>query len=189
MFNLFSQKETPETRAAKAKANYEKAVALTTKSTEAMSVRVRIALLCKAHLDSAFIDGAQKTSAWQEECGRALAEGKEKPEAPNPQYFYTVKSQKSEAFTYIPEEFTDEVFALGARYQTTQISAYQAIDAVQRIADEICSVDLKLAAPFKALQFLRDELEASGEVLPDAAPAGQAATADAPAAGPAVGTS
>ena len=185
MFNLFSQKETPETRAAKAKANYEKAVALTTKSAEAMSVRVRIALLCKAHLDSAFIDGAQKTSAWQEECGRAISEGKEKPEAPKPQYFYTVKSQKSEAFTYIPEDFTDEVFALGARYQTTQITAHQAIDAVQRIADEICAVDLKLAAPFKALQFLRDELEASGEVIPDTPAAAEPASADGSAPPPA----
>ncbi len=36
---------------------------------------------------------------------------------------------------------------------------------VQRIADEICIKDLKLDAPFKALQFLRDELEAAGETV------------------------
>jgi hypothetical protein len=36
---------------------------------------------------------------------------------------------------------------------------------VQRIADEICQKDLKLDAPFIALQFLRDELEAAGETV------------------------
>jgi hypothetical protein len=57
------------------------------------------------------------------------------------------------------------VFGIGARYQTVQIDAHQAIAMVQRIADEICQKDLKLDAPFKALQFLRDELEAAGETV------------------------
>ncbi|MBU6195779.1 MAG: hypothetical protein KGP02_12910, partial [Burkholderiales bacterium] len=63
----------------------------------------------------------------------------------------------------------------GARYQTVQIDAHQSIAMVQRIADEICEKDLKLDAPFKALQFLRDELEAAGETVNIPAGGGAAA--------------
>ena len=171
MFSFF-QKETPEQLKAQAKANYEKAMALKSTSREAASMRVRIALLAKAHLDSVFIEGAERTGTWQELCMLAIARGEEKPEAPTPSYFHRVKTQGAENYTYtwIPEELTDEVFAIGARYQTVQIDGVQAVLLVQRIADEICQKDLKLDAPFKALQFLRDELEAEGQVVPTGAP-------------------
>lgn len=178
MFNLF-QKSTPESRRAQARANYEKAVALSSSSREAASMRVRIALLCKAHIDLSFVEGAQKTEAWQTLCMAAIARGEEKPEPPRPSYQHVAKSQAGEAWTYIPEDMTDEVFAIGARYQTTLLSAQQAIDLVQRLADDLCQRDLKLGAPFKALQFLRDELEyaeapdaADAQAQPGAAPAG-----------------
>lgn len=158
MFNLF-QKSTPESRRAQAKANYEKAASLSSTTREATSMRVRIALLCKAHIDLAFVEGAQKTDTWQELCMAAIARAEDKPEPPTPSYQHLAKSQSGEAWTYIPEELTDEVFAIGARYQIMQVTAQQAIDLVQRIADDICQRDLKLNAPFKALQFLRDELE------------------------------
>lgn len=107
----------------------------------------------------------------------AIANGQEKPEAPTPSYFHRVKTQGTEnhTYTWIPEDLTDEVFNIGARYQTVQIDAHQSIAMVQRIADEICQKDLKLDAPFKALQFLRDELEAAGETVNIPAGGGAAA--------------
>lgn len=179
MFSFF-QKETPEQLKAQAKSNYEKAASLKTSSRESMSMRVRIALLAKAHLDSAFIEGAERTGTWQELCMLAITRGEEKPEAPKPSYFHRVKTQGSESYTYtwIPEDITDEVFAIGARYQTTQIDAMQSIHLVQRLADEICQKELKLDAPFKALQFLRDELEAAGTVIPSGAPSEGAVSAE-----------
>ena len=59
-----------------------------------------------------------------------------------------------------------------------QIDAMQAIHLVQRLADEICQKDLKLDAPFKALQFLRDELEAEGQVIPPTSPAPSTSAAE-----------
>lgn len=181
MFSFF-QKETPDQLKAQAKANYEKAMALKTTSRESMSVRVRIALLAKAHLDSAFVEGAERTGTWQELCMLAIARGEEKPEAPKPSYFHRVRTQGSEQYTYtwIPEDITDEVFAIGARYQTVQIDGHQAVHLVQRMADEICQKDLKLDAPFKALQFLRDELEAAGQPVAAAPPAPPPEDQDAP---------
>lgn len=178
MFKLF-QKSTPESLRAQAKASYEKAVSLSSTTREATSMRVRIALLCKAHIDLAFVEGAQKTEAWQELCMASIARAEEKPDPPRPSYQHLAKSQSGEAWTYIPEDLTDEVFAVGARYQTTQISAQQAIDVVQRIADDICQRDLKLGAPFTALQFLRDELEFGAAAQAAGAPAHPGASADA----------
>jgi len=166
MFSFF-QKETPEQLKAQAKALYEKASALKSTSRETASMRVRIALLAKAHLDSVFIEGAERTGTWQEVCMMAIANGQEKPAPPTPSYFHLVKTQGADhhAYTWIPEDLTDEVFNIGANYQTVKIDAQQSIAMVQRIADEICQKDLKLDAPFKALQFLRDELEAAGETV------------------------
>lgn len=115
----------------------------------------------------------------------AITRGEEKPEPPKPGYFHRVKTQGTENYTYtwIPEDITDEVFAIGARYQTLQIDAMQAVHLVQRMADEICQKDLKLDAPFKALQFLRDELEAEGTPVP-ASPPPAAAEPDAAGDGP-----
>ena len=188
MFNLF-QKDTPEQGKSQAKANYEKAAALKTATRESASVRVRIALLARAHLDSAFVEGAERTGTWQELCMLAIARGEEKPEPPTPTYFHRVKLQGNENYTYtwIPEDITDEAFAIGARYQTVQIDAMQSIHMMQRLADEICQKDLKLDAPFKALQFLRDELEAAGQVV-STSPSGSA-EGDAPAEGAGGGAS
>jgi hypothetical protein len=61
MFSFF-QKETPEQLKAQAKANYEKAAALKSTSRESASMRVRIALLAKAHLDTASRRRALRTT-------------------------------------------------------------------------------------------------------------------------------
>jgi len=47
-----------------------------------------------------------------------------------------------------------------SKYQRTEISAQQAIDAVQALANQISYYELRLEEPFQALRFLRDELEA-----------------------------
>lgn len=184
MFSFF-QKETPEQGKAQAKANYEKAAALKTATRESASVRVRIALLARAHLDSAFIEGAERTGTWQELCMLAIARGEEKPEAPTPSYFHRVKLQGAEHYTHtwVPEDITEEAFNIGARYQTMQLDAMQSIHMVQRLADEICQKDLKLDAPFKALQFLRDELEAAGQTIPSTLPEAGTGAAEGSAGG------
>jgi len=63
----------------------------------------------------------------------------------------------------LPEEYVQEVFVLGSKYQRTEISATQVIDAVQALANQISYYELKLEEPFQALRFLRDELESQQE--------------------------
>lgn len=85
---------------------------------------------------------------------------------------------ESEVYVYLPEEFVRDIFALGAKYQQTQISAQQAINAVQNIVNQLCRYELGLQEPFQALTFLREELEAQARAAEKALEQAQGASAE-----------
>jgi hypothetical protein len=161
MFKLFKKPEDDER--ARAVAAYEKAVSLTTDGHEARSLRLRMSMLCRAHLDKTFVAGAQAMEAHEAACMVAIQQAKPQPDPPQASLFQTVKSTSGAVQVYLPQEFADEAFAIGMLYQKTELSAEQAIEAAQRLADRIAYDVLKLTAPFTALQFLRDELAAEAE--------------------------
>lgn len=184
MFNIFRKsEEDPRTLAVAA---YEKTVSLTSEGHEAHSMRLRMSMLCRAHVDKTFVAGAQQTEAYEFACALAIQQGKTKPELPQAPLFQAVKSTSGEVLVYLPKAFADEAFAIGMLYQRTELSAQQAITAAQRLADKISFDALKLKTPFVALQFLRDELAAQAEADAEAADAdaatGQASDAPPPAA-------
>lgn len=181
--NLFNR-TSPQDEMKRAKAAYEKVVALTADTREARSIRMGMGLLCKAHLDKTFIAGAEKTADWQQIAAFAAAKGNPVPEAPTPSRFQKVKSGQAEVFVYMPEEYVTEAFNLGAHYQKVEITAEKAIEAMQALANHISYYELRLDEPFQALSFLRDELAAEADAEGGAEPDTDAAPAqDPPAAG------
>jgi hypothetical protein len=173
MFNIFKKPE--EDDRARAVAAYEKAVSLTSDGHEARSLRLRLSMMCRAHLDKTFVAGAQAMEAYEAACMVAIQQAKPQPDPPQAPLFQSVKSSSGEVQVYLPQEFADEIFAIGMLYQKTELRADQAIEAAQRLADRIAYDALKLTAPFVALQFLRDELAAEAEARADAAEDAQAA--------------
>jgi len=163
MFSIFSRKPTAVEEMKQAKSAYEKVIALKSDSWESRTLRMRMGLLCRAHLDKAFVNGAEQTAKWQELAAQAVADGKPAPELPQASSFVKIKSGSGEVYSYLPEEFSHEAFALGCRYQRAEISAPKAIDAVQGLANQISFYELRLEEPFQALSFLREELEADQE--------------------------
>lgn len=160
-FNFFKKpEEDPRTQAV---AIYEKTASLTTDGHEAHSLRLRMGMLCRAHLDKTFVDGAKQAEAHDLACALAIQQGKAKPDLPQASLFQTVKATNGEVVVYLPKEFADEAFAIGMLYQRTELSAEQAIAAAQRLADRLSFDVLKLVSPFTALQFLRDELREQAE--------------------------
>ena len=158
MLNFF-RKNTIQDLQEQARVNFEKAQANSSDSPESSAMRLRMSALCKAHIDKTFIEGAELTSKWQEACELSFAQLKDKPSPPSPKMFQLVKMAHSEnkIWTWIPEEYTLEIFALGAKYQTMSISAQQAIEQTQLIADKICKNHLGLNSAFDALESLRDQ--------------------------------
>ena len=143
-----------------AQAAYLKAKKGNPESREDRSLKVRIALRSRAHLDKTFIDGAKKTEIFQEAMMQAIASESEKPTPPKGNPYQLVKTVNGEVFAYVPQAFVDEMFSLGGRYQTMQLNAEGAVEAAQIIADRVYD-DLGLDDSFEALGFLREEL--SGE--------------------------
>lgn len=156
MFTLFQDSVEVEKR--RAKEAFEKVASTRSDSMQSRSARLRLGLLCRAHLDKTFVAGAQQTASHQELVAMAIMHGKERPPAPKHQLFQKVLAGKREVFVYLPEEYVEEAFGVGARYQKTEISARQAVDQMQALADQIFLVELQLEEPFQVLQFLRDEL-------------------------------
>ncbi len=157
---FFFNRNNPENEMKRAKAAYEKVISLTEDSREARSMKMRMGMLCRAHVDKTFIAGAELTAAWQDKAALALAQREPMPEEPEASRFQKIKTGEQEVYIYLPDEFVNDIFALGAKYQRTQISAQQAIDAVQNIVNQLCRYELGLQEPFQALTFLREELEA-----------------------------
>lgn len=159
MFGLFARNK-PADEMHRAQAVYEKVASLKGDSYEARSLRLRMGLICRAHLDKTFITGAEQTAVWEELARTALIQGVPLPEAPKPSAFQKIRSGDTEIYAYLPEEFVNEAFALGARYQRTELSAPKAIEAMQALAQQISYYELRLPEPFQVLDFLREELAA-----------------------------
>ena len=151
----------------KAKLAYVKATTLSGISRESRIFKTRIGMRSRAHLDKVFIEGAEQAEAYQEACLTAISNGTERPAMPEPRLFQSIKTQKETIYTYVPLEFSKEMFALGSMYQTVVIGPAETIKLAQEIADKV-SLDLDLDEPFLALQFLRDELESNVDSTSDA---------------------
>ena len=130
MFNLFNR-NSPADEMKRAVAAYEKVTSIESDSREARSLRMRMGMLCRAHLDKTFIAGAEQTAAWQELVGLSLKAGKPMPEAPTPSKFQKIRTGDSDVYAYLPEDYVIEAFGLGARYQKAELPAPKAIEAMQ----------------------------------------------------------
>ena len=162
MFNLFNRNHAAD-EMKRAVAAFEKVTSIESDSREARSLRMRMGMLCRAHLDKTFIAGAEQTAAWQELVSMALRAGKPVPDAPTPSKFQKIRTGDSDVYAYLPEEYVIEAFGLGARYQKAELPAAKAIEAMQALANQISYYDLRLEEPFQALTFLREELAAEAE--------------------------
>lgn len=160
MFSIFGPKNSDD-EMKNAQALFDKVVASKSDSREARSLRIRMGLLCRAHLDKSFVTGAEQMASWQELAALAIANGKEKPPLPEPSVFQKIKAGENDVYVYLPEEYAHEAHILGGRYQSADIPALQAIETMQGLANQICLYELRLTEPFQVLQFLRDELSQS----------------------------
>jgi hypothetical protein len=177
----FFNKNNPAEEMKRAVAAYEKVVSLKSDSHDARIVRMRMGMLCRAHLDKTFIAGAEQTALWQEQANLALLEGKPAPDLPAPSKFQKIRAGEADIYVYLPEEHAAEAFGLGARYQKMEITAPKAIEAMQALANQISFYDLRLKEPIQVMAFLREEL--ASQEAPEAGEEGASSTPTDPEAG------
>ena len=166
--SLFNRPKRDEARS-KEKAEYEAACAADIVSRAGHSLTVRAGARAKVHVDKLFVTGAEKAVAYDEATQVAIVLGQEKPELPKVSEYQVIKAVNGDIVSYLPLPYCERIFRLGMRYQTMEITAQQAIDMVQQIADQIC-LDLQLKTPFVALEFLREEIKSAADDSAPAAP-------------------
>lgn len=162
VLSVFKNKRS-KTAKEEAKKMYVKAAMLSDTTREERMFKLRVGLRCRGHIDKAFIEGAKKTERHQQLCLQALAKGLDTPTPPTVSIFQTAKTLNDQIYTYIPADFSNELFALGSLYQTVEIDAAKAIILAQEVSARV-SLDLGLDEPLVALQFLRDEIMAEADI-------------------------
>ena len=159
VISLFGKKPSKRQEAREtAKAEYEEALNADVASRAGRAIVVRAGARAKAHLDKTFITGAEKAEAYDTARALAVSRGEDRPEPPRADPYQTIKSVKGDLVVFMPTHFAEKVFRLGMQYQLMEISAEEAVEGVQEVADLI-SRELQLEQPFVALEFLRSELK------------------------------
>jgi len=161
MFSIFKGPESPEVLKKRAKQAYEKVIELTADTFEANRMRRGMALLCCAHLDKTFISGAERMADWQQMAAFALAKSEKPPPLPKSDCYQKIRSGKTDMWVYLPEQYADTAFLLGAKYQRTELNSEQAITKMQQLADNVCRLEIGLNFEIVVLKFLRQELSNS----------------------------
>ncbi len=159
-FSFFKQKASKAHE--KAKEDYIRACSITSDSRADRAFKARIANRCRNHFDLTFVEAAKKTLRYQSRVQRATIEGKKPPSPPKAQLFQKTKSVNGLIYTYLPIEYTEEIFQLGCMYQDMRVDGYAALERAQKLAEKI-SLDIGIDEPFRALEFLRDELFGAAE--------------------------
>ncbi len=176
MISIFGKKSGKRDEArATAKAEYEEALNADVATRAGRALVVRAGARAKAHIDKTFISGAEKAEAYDTARALAIAQGEERPDPPKADPYQTIKSVKGDLMVFLPSHFAEKVFRLGMQYQLTEISAAEAIEGVQNVADMVCR-ELQLDQAFVALEFLREEVaDQAGTTDADGGPEAQPA--------------
>ena len=165
---LFNTNKSASALKEQAKQDFEKVVGLKGEGRTERSLRARMAMLARAHVDKTFIDGAERTALYQDVLMAALAAGQSVPEEPQPVAYQQIHtSQGKPVRVYLPNEYTEQFFQLGRRYQRVDITAEAAIESAQNLLNQICRFEFKLDYELIALAFLRDEIGQDPAADPD----------------------
>jgi hypothetical protein len=156
IFDLFKA-PSKSTLKEKAKSAFERLVE-DKDNPKTRSVRIHLGLLLRTHVDKLFVQGATDAQELDKAIAIAIAAGQPKPERPPAPVFLEIKTSEGVRNSYLPEEYAQVIYNLGARYQSEQILAIDAIGKAQEIFDTICHDELNLPQSFEVLRFLRVEL-------------------------------
>jgi hypothetical protein len=158
MFSIFKGADSPEILKKRAKQAYEKVVESSADTFEVNRMRRGMALLCCAQLDKTFISGAERTADWQQMASFAVTKNEAAPPMPKADCYQKIRAGKTDMWSYLPAEYAESAFLLGAMYQRAELTCEKAITAMQQLADNLCLSEIGLGFEIVVLKFLRQEL-------------------------------
>jgi len=152
---MFGKKSKLERVKADAKADYLKCGALDPEDRLHRVFSARIAQRARLNLDKIFVQGAKAEEKRQLELAEALKSGAELPPRITHEGFNQLQGVSGTIVSWVPEELANKMFNLGADYQITEVSAHEALQQADKIAESIVE-DLQTTQTIQLLSLLRE---------------------------------
>ena len=137
----------------KAKAFYDSGVNHSNNSRDARKTKSVLGNRCNAFINLTFIEGARKTTEYIEAATHAQSQGRPIPPQPSTSAYKEVRTMGGKVWVYLPQSYTNQIFALGSKYQQDIMNKERVIELATGIANEITEM-LELDHPISPLQFL-----------------------------------
>ena len=115
----------------------------------------RIAMRAKGNLDKIFVQGARAEEKRQQDLVKAVKEGKKGfPQREKHDGYNSLKGTTGIVLSWVPEEYANTMFNLGADYQIQEKSARQCIATADQLAEKLM-VELQTQQKIELLNLLR----------------------------------
>ena len=115
----------------------------------------RIAMRAKGNLDKIFVQGARAEEKRQQDLARSMKDGKKGfPQREKHDGYNSLKGTTGVVLSWVPEEYANTMFNLGADYQIQEKSARQCIAAADQLAEKIMA-ELQTLQKIELLNLLR----------------------------------
>ena len=122
----------------------------------------RIAMRAKGNLDKIFVQGAKAEEKRQEELAKAVREGKKIfPQRTKHDGYNSLKGTTGIVLSWVPEEYANAMYNLGADYQIQEKSARECIEAADKLAEKL-TYELQTLQKIELLNLLRLAITTSG---------------------------
>ena len=121
--------------------------------------RSKLANRARINIDLTFVDAARRTEAYEDERLKCLEARESDNHLSEPQYdgpYKIVKTGENSIFTYIPEEYSKEIFKIGCSYQREKMSKEKVVLIGNSILQNICA-ELNVDYHIPAFRFLDEQ--------------------------------
>ena len=152
---MFGKKSKLERVKADAKGDYLKCAALDGEDRLHRVFSARIAQRARLNLDKIFVQGAKAEEQRQVQLAEAIKAGNDLPPRIVHEGYNQLQGVSGSVVSWVPEELANKMFNLGADYQITEISAHDALQQADKIAEAVVE-DLQTTQPIQLLNLLRE---------------------------------
>ena len=155
---MFGKKSKLERVKADARGDYLKCSGLDPKDRLHRVFAARIAQRARLNLDKIFVQGAKMEEKRQADIASAIKAGKDIPPRVTHEGYNQLQGVSGAVVSWVPEELANLMFNLGADYQITEVSAHEALQQADKIAESIVE-DLQTTQNIQLLGLLREDNE------------------------------
>ena len=155
---MFGKKSKFEKAKADAKGDYLKCGNLDHSDRIHRVFTARIAQRARLNLDKIFVQGAKAEEKRQSDLAQAIKAGAELPQRAKHDGYNQLQGVSGVVLAWVPEEYANQMFNLGADYQIQEISAHDALQRSDQLAEKVID-DLQTSQPIQLLNLLRGDTE------------------------------